>query len=111
MARQFADILRDIAGGQCADELTAKLAEVVEAVSITRKVGSLSFSLKIRPNGENSVTISEQIKAVIPEQPRGDSVFFTTAGGDLLRTDPRQVDMFPKEIRVAEGPLKEVSNG
>lgn len=111
MARQFTDILRDIAGGQCADELTAKLAEVVEAVSDTRKVGSLSFSLKIRPNGDNSVTISEQIKAIVPEKARGDSVFFTTAGGDLLRTDPRQVDMFPKEVKAADGPLREVANG
>jgi len=93
MARQFGDVLRDLGGGATYDELTAKLAELVEAVTETGKVGALSVSLKVKPNGANGVIVQTDIKSKIPEPARGDTVFFVTSGGSLVRQDPRQQDL------------------
>ena len=93
MARQFADVLRDLGGGATYDELTARLAEVVEAVTTTRKIGEISIKLKVKPNGDSGVIVADEIKSKVPEPARGDTVFFVTAGGSLVRQDPRQQDL------------------
>lgn len=90
MARQFADVVRDLDGGNTYDELTAALAEVVSGVMATRKAGELSLKLTIRPNGENSVSIVDDVKVKVPAPPRGQNIFFATEDGALVRNDPRQ---------------------
>ena len=101
MARPFADVLRELGAGSTYDDLTAQLAEVVEAVMQTRKLGELSIKLKIKPNGEGSVIIADEIKARVPEPPRGESVFFVTTGGALVRQDPRQQDLPLRRVDAA----------
>jgi hypothetical protein len=101
MARQFADVLRDLGGGNTYDELTARLAEVVEAVTTTRKVGEISIKLKVKPNGDAGVIVADEIKSKIPEQTRGDTVFFVTSGGSLVRQDPRQQDLPLRQVPAA----------
>lgn len=101
MARPFADVLRELGAGSTYDDLTAQLAEVVEAVTQTRKIGELSIKLKIKPNGEGSVIIADEIKAKIPEPPRGESIFFVTSGGALVRQDPRQADLPLRQVPAA----------
>lgn len=101
MARPFADVLRELGAGSTYDDLTAQLAEVVEAVVQTRKVGELSIKLKVKPNGEGSVIIADEIKAKVPEPARGDSVFFVTSGGSLVRQDPRQADLPLRRVDAA----------
>lgn len=91
--RPFTDILRELGAGETADDLTAKLAEVVEAVMDTRKIGEITISLKIKPNGDAGVIVAETIKSKVPEKARGDTVFFATSGGSLVRQDPRQKDL------------------
>lgn len=91
--RPFADILRELAGGVAYDDLTAGLAEVVSAVMATRKAGEITLKLSVRANGENSVSISDDIKVKVPKPPRGLNIFFATADGSLVRNDPRQGDL------------------
>lgn len=98
MSRQFADVLRDLAGGTTYEDLTAGLALVVEAVQDTRKMGEVSVKLKVKPNGESSVIITDEIKLKAPEATRGETVFFTTAGGNLLRDDPKQDKLPLREV-------------
>jgi hypothetical protein len=88
--RAFADVLRDLAGGSTYEELGTRLTEVVQAVMETRKSGTLTIALKIKPNGESSVIITDEIKSKVPEGTRGETLFFATAGGTLVRDDPRQ---------------------
>ncbi len=102
MARPFADVIRELGGGATYDELTARLAEVVAAVTETRKVGELSIRLKIKPNGEAGVIVADEIKAKVPEPPRGDTVFFVTSGGSLVRQDPRQQDLPLRTVAAAK---------
>lgn len=90
MSRAFADVLRDLAGGTTYEELGTRLTEVVQAVMETRKTGSLTIALKVKPNGESSVIITDEIKSKIPEGTRGETLFFATSAGTLVRDDPRQ---------------------
>lgn len=101
MARPFADILRELGGGDTYDDLTARLAEVVEAVTLTRKVGEISIKLKVKPNGDSGVIVADEIKSRVPEATRGDTVFFVTAGGSLVRQDPRQQDLPLRQVAAA----------
>ena len=101
MARQFPEILRELDAGAVTEDLTAILAEVVQAVTTTRKVGGVTLALKIRPNGENSVFVTHDIKSKIPEPPKSDTLFFTTADGSMRRSDPSQQDL---PLRRVEAP-------
>ncbi len=100
MARQFADVLRELGGGSTYEDLTAKLAEVVEAVTQTRKVGEISIKIRVKPNGDSGVIVTDEIKTKVPEPTHGDTVFFVTSGGSLVRQDPRQQDL---PLRRVEG--------
>lgn len=100
--RSIADVLRDLTGGQTYDELNAALAEVVGAVTKTRKAGEVSLKLKIKANGESSVMITDEIKTKVPQDTRGETLFFTTANGDLIRDDPRQSKLPLREIPDAQ---------
>ena len=110
MARQFADVLRDMSAGKTYDDLTAALAEVVEAVITTRKNGELVLKIGIKPNGENSVRVVDEIKVKVPQPARGETLFFTTASGSLLRNDPRQSELPLREVKAEPTPLKEAAN-
>lgn len=100
--RQIADVLRDLTGGQTYDELNAALAEVVGAVVRTRKAGEISIKLKIKANGETSVMIVDEIKTKVPQEARGETLFFTTSNGDLIRDDPRQSKLPLREVPEAQ---------
>lgn len=122
MGLQIADVLRQLAGGSAYDEANAMLAEIVDAVKDTRKVGELTIKLKISPNGDGSVKIHEDVKAKVPALSRGDTIFFVTEGGLLSRNDPRQPELpmrvvttqrqEPKAVETqAEAAPKEVASG
>jgi len=110
MARAFADVLRELSGGEFYEQATNKLAEVVEGVTLHRKPGEFSITLKIAPNGD-AVIVSETIKAKVPEAARGSTVFFVTSGGALVRQDPRQQDLPLRTVAAATPSSGEASNG
>lgn len=93
MSRPIADVLRDLAAGQTYEAINTRLAEVVDAVMETGKVGELTIRLKFKPNGESSIIVTDEIKSKAPERTRGETLFFTTTGGGLMRQDPRQPDL------------------
>lgn len=94
--RDFAVFLMEHARGRSHDELSAALRALVLAVSETGKPGSLTYSVKIKPQAkvEGAVLIADSIKSSLPEFDRPESIFFATDQGDLTRTDPRQSALF-----------------
>lgn len=86
--RPFADVLRDLSRGQTYDDLTTSLAEVVAASLETGKTGSLTLKLTVKPNGDASVLITDDIKTTVPTMKRPDTLFMATSSGALLRDDP-----------------------
>lgn len=107
MARQIADVLRDLAGGQTYDQINGALAEIVTACQETGKVGELSLKLKIKPSGDGTtVTVFDELRTKVPEPTRPPTIFFTTASGGLMRSDPRQTEM---KLRDVTAPAKETA--
>ena len=88
MARLFTDVVGELGRGSTVADLTTKLAEVVVGVMETGKIGSLTLTLKIKPNGRDSVFVIDDVKAKVPELPRSETLFIATAGGDLTRDIP-----------------------
>ena len=101
MARLITDILGEIAGGAFSDRATDELAEATAAVIESRKSGTVTLTIKITPNGENSVFVDGVVKSNIPKVAMPRSIFFTDAGGNLLRNDPLQPELPFKPAKVA----------
>lgn len=95
--RPFADVLADLSGGTY-DELGQALGELVEAVQTTRKAGTLKLSLKVSPNGVNSVKIADDVTVKLPAPDRATSVMFVDEDMSLRRSDPRQPKLPLKQV-------------
>lgn len=102
MARQFGDVLRELAGGSTFEQLTTELTEVVVAVKETGSAGKLTLTLDIKPNGAHGVEVSDKITTKIPKEDRGSTLFFTDAEGSLHRRDPRQQKLPLRQVGVED---------
>lgn len=89
----FADVLGHLEGGVAFEEINDSLNEVVHGVITHRKTGEITLTLKIMPNGERAVSVVAALKATPPKPPRGTTTFFADQAGNLLRRDPRQMEM------------------
>lgn len=96
--RPVTDILRDIRKGRVVDDATAKLQRVVESVLETKKPGTLTIQLTVKPqkNDDEQVIIVSTVKAKTPEMDLPDAVFFVDEddGFNLIRDDPKQRELF-----------------
>lgn len=96
--QEFASFLIQHAGGQSHDELTAALAELVRAVRETGKAGSLTYTVKIKPDGrrnlEEVVAVTDDVKANLPGHDRPVSIFFVTSDYRLTQDHPNQLSAF-----------------
>lgn len=109
MSRPFADVLRDLSGGQTYETLTLDLANVVQEVIRTQKAGAITLTLNISANGPGSVQIADTIKTKVPEMAKGKTLFFATEAGTLTRDDPRQEKLALRDVtEPRSGALREV---
>lgn len=109
MSRSFADFLGDLGQGRTHIELSDALAHLVGQVSTTRCSGSLTLTLKVKPNGEHGILITPEVKTKEPVAKSMESAFYIHGSGDLFRNDPRQPDLPLRVVSEPErGPLKEV---
>ena len=99
--RPFTQFLQEQRKGGLHEDLSAKLAEVVQAVMEHGKVGSVTVQLKIKPVGDGQVQIFDVVKVAAPEGEKAPSIFYTDQHGNVSRTDPRQTEM----------PLRKVGDG
>lgn len=92
----FTDVLSQIRRGLVVTELTQELAALCEAVIDTGKPGELVLKIKIKPPKGDScqVTLQPTVSAKLPKADMPDGIFFVGEGGDLLRNDPDQKEMF-----------------
>lgn len=106
--RAATDQLRDIRGGLMVEELTEKMAEVVNAVLATGKKGSCTLKLSFDPasKGDAVITITDEIKAVIPQEKKMGTLMFALPSGTLQRQDPRQSELSLTAITSAKPALQ-----
>ena len=89
----FASMLMELNGGDVERELTDKLTEVVSAVKLTQKKGSITVTLNVKPatkGGAEIVFVTDELKSKVPEFDRASTLFFIDDENQLRRQDPRQ---------------------
>jgi hypothetical protein len=85
-------------GGAFDNEITAKLAELVERVDFLKKPGSITISIAIKPGeaGADYFHVIDDVTTKLPVPDREVKVYWPepqTHG--LVRSDPSNVRMFP----------------
>jgi hypothetical protein len=101
-ARPFADLLREQRRGSMHDELTAKLHELVNAVESIGKPGKLVLTIDIRKYKNDTggvIEVSDDVELKLPKPDRPTAIWFTTADGNLSKTDPAQKQMPLTEVK------------
>lgn len=113
MSKPFSETLREIRRGELLAELKDKLVDVVQAVTVTGKAGSLTLTINVKPASKgdtHQLFVDAKVKTKEPEPEKSSTLFFAGADGELLRKDPRQHELDLREVPVTPKPLKEVSN-
>lgn len=88
----FAEFITDLSHGSVNQRLTEDLAQVVEAVQETGRVGELTIKLNVKLEGGMAV-VNTEIKSKAPRAPLPGTMFFVGNNGSLHREDPRQTKM------------------
>ncbi len=102
----FARVLALHRGGQALSDLSEQLAKVCEAVARTGKAGTLTLKLDVTPAGRGGLSclvLEDDIRAKVPAEDLGGSIFFADDQGNLHREDPRQREF---ELRPVEGQVR-----
>lgn len=108
--RPFAELLTMLDRGTAHAEASRGLADLIASVRDTGKKGSLSIAVDIAPlkGAHNQVVVQAQVTVKLPKSEPGSAVFWIDDGGNLSRTDPRQLEF--EGMRVVEpAPAKTVN--
>lgn len=91
--RPFADVLRDIQGGEVADEAAMLMQQLVGAVREFGKKGSMRLDIEVLPmkGNEKALMVSAQASIKPPKGEPTTAVFFFDGDHNLVRDDPRQL--------------------
>lgn len=86
--------------GECLEEASAQLAELVKTCIATGKKGKLTLTLEISPMAD-TVSVRDEITVKQPKQERLGTTFFADDEGHLTRNNPRQAEMFDGEDKIS----------
>lgn len=96
---EFAATLIDLDKGRVHDDMTDRVAEVVDAVCRTAKKGTVTLTITIEPQDPKSfddtgvLLVSGDVKAAPPRVTRAPSIFYATGvDGQISRQDPTVSD-------------------
>lgn len=97
--RPFAAFVQEQRNGGLHSELSDALTELVTAARETGRAGTITLSIKVAPNKDNStVTVSDKVKVTLPEPERGAGIFFFDDEGNLTRSNPNQTSLPLREV-------------
>jgi len=84
--RDFADLVTDLRGGNTHHELSLAYQQATEAAKRTGKTASITFTVKIKPNGDRQCEVTDSITKKIPEPSRGSTIMFVDDDNNLTRS-------------------------
>ena len=97
--KPFAAFLQEQRRGALHGELSDSLQALVQAVAEHGKGGSLTLTIGIKPNADGvTMTVSDKVAVKAPEPERGAAIFFADDAGNLVRHDPRQLEIPVREV-------------
>jgi hypothetical protein len=91
--RTFNDTIAALRYGTLADELTAKLRELVGACSASGRAGTLARTIKLKPGKGGQIEVLDELKVTLPKEEKGTTLLFATPDNALQREDPRQLSL------------------
>lgn len=100
--RTIQDTLEELGGGEVLNAADNELRQVVRAVRETRRQGSLSINIKVKPNGEEAVMLEAKVDGKPPVKALPETTFFANRDGELLNRPPEQQDLIEKSREVPD---------
>lgn len=92
--KSFSQILPMIESGDIDEKLGMEFQRIIDATLLHQKVGTLSFSIKVKPSGQGRVAIEAGEPNAKPATPaRGITSFFIGDDGLVTLKNPRQPDL------------------
>lgn len=103
--------LAGINKGSLNDELTEKLAGLVQAVRETGKRGTLTLTLDLAPvsGGDSILKITPKISVKTPELDRASTMMWSTGDGDLLKNSPEVEGVAFTEVVAEDAPVRDLT--
>lgn len=92
MRPDFSSVLEELAHGDVNRQASDQLGEVVRAVEATGKKGRIVVVIDVTKEGSKCV-LDASIKTTKPQTGAPATMFFFGKDGEILRDDPRQLDM------------------
>jgi len=112
-ARNFSQLINEIEDGLLHQDLSIALQDMVAGLIDHRAEmggkpkGTITLKLDIRLDG-GTMDITPEVKIAMPKVARPKTVFYPTPENNLSRTNPRQRDMFLKDVSHNPAPTKSV---
>lgn len=92
--KPFAAFLTEQRNGALHDELSNALADLVAVCVETGKKGTLTLKISVLPQkDEVTMLVTDDVKTAAPKHDAKPALFFPDEHGNLLRSDPRQLDL------------------
>lgn len=99
-ANSFIGAIASMDYGNLVPECSEKLSKLVKEVVATGRKGKFQLTIVVAPGkGEGRIMVESESNLTLPKPQKGQSMFFGTEHGQLLRNDPRQ-----KEMNFEDGP-------
>ena len=111
MTRPFTDTLSALRYGTLNDDLSDALHELVTKCDETGKPGELTLKIKLKPGKGGQIEVFDDIQVKAPKDERGSSIMFATPEGNLIREDPRQMNIEGlRTVDMETGELRRVNS-
>lgn len=106
----FNIFIAEFKAGRLNELLTQELAELTKAVESHHKAGELDLKIKITPRTEGEIQITVRISSKAPRRDTLESVAFVSPDGNILTHDPKQQQLFEKNVvRVVHAENQKIS--
>ncbi len=113
--RSFLDTLTKLRYGECLENLTTELHQLLCAVNRTGRGGSLTLKINVKPVDKGAsverIQISDDITVKVPKPERGSTFMFLDAQNNPTPNDPRQPSLPLRVVADDTKPIREVANG
>ncbi|WP_343728497.1 hypothetical protein [Duganella sp.] len=92
--KAFAVIVQELRDGRTHSELSTGLNDLLAAVAMTGKGGTVTLKIEVKPASKGSevdkVMITDKVTVTLPKPERGTDVYWLTSDNELSRSHPRQ---------------------
>lgn len=109
-ANAFARLLSELRDGECLQEASEILNDLVMKMRERLRPCEMTITLKFTPAaGASIVTITDEIKVKAPKEDKQATIRFTTEDGILTGKNPDQKELQLREVHRTTGPLKSIA--